>query len=169
MPAKIPVTNGDRFGCLEVIREDGKKYGKPVYLCKCDCGLVSHHLRTHLRYDRVACGNRCAVRPPSNYRHGAAVGPGRDFKGSYRSWLAMRQRCLDPNNKSYKNYGQRGITICERWNQFSNFLEDMGERPDGYTIERREVNGNYEPGNCYWSPAADQTANTRRCLANRRT
>jgi hypothetical protein len=81
----------------------------------------------------------------------------------------MRQRCNDPDSKSYHNYGGRGITICDRWQSFSNFQADMGERPEGYTIERLDVNGNYQPDNCIWADAADQSANRRTSLRYRRT
>lgn len=80
----------------------------------------------------------------------------------------MRQRCLNPANKNYKDYGGRGITVCERWNSFENFLLDMGEKPEGYSIERKDNNGNYEPDNCEWIPRGDQNKNTRRSLKNRK-
>ena len=73
----------------------------------------------------------------------------------------MRTRCLNPNVKEFKHYGGRGIKICERWNYFENFLADMGPRPEGYSIERLNVNGNYEPDNCVWIPLADQVKNRR--------
>lgn len=74
----------------------------------------------------------------------------------------MRARCLNKNNKKYPIYGGRGITICERWNEFNNFMLDMGRKPDPkFTIEREDVNGNYEPTNCYWISRADQGRNKR--------
>jgi hypothetical protein len=74
----------------------------------------------------------------------------------------MIWRCDNPNGASWKYYGQRGITVCERWREFKNFLADMGERPSGKTIDRYpNKNGNYEPGNCRWATAKEQRANRR--------
>lgn len=84
------------------------------------------------------------------------------FKSEYQSWMNMRERCNNPNNKKYPIYGARGITVCERWNEFKNFMLDMGRKPDPkFTIEREDVNGNYEPGNCKWISRKDQGRNKR--------
>jgi hypothetical protein len=80
---------------------------------------------------------------------------------TYQTWHAMRQRCLDPMASNYKWFGARGITICERWSEFGVFLMDMGERPPGMTLDRIDVNGNYEPGNCRWADMGTQQRNKR--------
>ena len=76
----------------------------------------------------------------------------------------MKQRCFNKNHPSYKNYGGRGIMICERWMVFENFLEDMGERPEGMTLDRIDNDGNYELGNCRWATHFDQQINSRNCI-----
>lgn len=78
---------------------------------------------------------------------------------TYASWKSMRQRCSNPMSPDFKNYGARGISVCERWDDFANFLADMGERPDEKTLERRNNDGNYEPGNCLWEGRLAQARN----------
>jgi hypothetical protein len=81
---------------------------------------------------------------------------------TYNTWEHMLARCRNPNNKRWKRYGGRGITVCERWLTFENFLADMGEKPPGLTIERKDNDGNYEPGNCKWATTTDQNRNSSR-------
>lgn len=77
------------------------------------------------------------------------------------AWRDMRSRCHNPNVKQHKDWGGRGIAVCERWNEFANFLSDMGEKPAGMTLERRDVDKGYDPGNCCWATRKEQARNQR--------
>jgi hypothetical protein len=79
--------------------------------------------------------------------------------GAYSSWAAMKSRCSNPKNVGYSRYGGIGVTVCERWQNFENFLSDMGPRPPGHTIDRIDGSGNYEPGNCRWASRQRQSEN----------
>lgn len=81
----------------------------------------------------------------------------------YRAWVKLRSRCLSPSDPSFHNYGGRGIKVCERWNDYSNFLADMGRKPSPrLSIDRINNDGDYEPSNCRWAPSSVQNSNTRR-------
>ena len=96
-------------------------------------------------------------------KHGHTPGNGKLCKRSrtYASWTMMKQRCYNKNNVSFPRYGGSGVTVCERWEQFINFLADMGERPAGKTLDRIDRTGDYEPGNCRWATPKEQAANRK--------
>lgn len=91
------------------------------------------------------------------HTHGHTTG---GFSPTYHSWSSMIQRCTNPKRRAYPRYGGRGIMVCDRWMVFENFLEDMGERPAGLTLERVDNDGNYEPGNCIWATRRTQNRNS---------
>lgn len=94
----------------------------------------------------------------SNFKHGHAS---KNRTSTYTVWKSMRQRCLNPKNAAWPSYGGRGISICERWNSFPNFLSDMGVRPPGLTLERKDNGSGYEPDNCKWATRSEQGRNKR--------
>ena len=97
------------------------------------------------------------IRLRSYEQHGMSDSP------TYHSWLSMKQRCTNPNDIGYANYGGRGIKVCDRWlHSFVNFYADMGLRPEGMTLDRKDNDGDYEPDNCKWSTLVEQAANQRR-------
>lgn len=148
----------NRLTVLERI-EGRTNGGHAQWRCLCDCGAEVIVRSTKL-LSGIAKSCGCLRSADSMIRHRlrqeAAIGTRHGHAGdsehtrAYSSWLNMRARCTNPNQKDYQRYGGRGITVCERWSVFQNFLNDMGEPPDGYTIERKDRNGNYEPSNCHW-------------------
>jgi hypothetical protein len=163
MPKFRDIT-GQRFGRLVAIKVVSKtRRAAPridtKWLCQCDCGQQHITGLTSLRTGSTSsCG--CLAAEGNNATHGAARNG--KLTPEYMSWKGMRARCQYKKHKDYKSYGGRGITVCERWSKFENFLADMGERPPGYSIERIDVNGHYEPANCTWIPMSDQPKTRRR-------
>jgi hypothetical protein len=101
-------------------------------------------------------GSTESIRPLKHIvRHGLRFHP------MYTLWNNMRQRCSNSKNKDYSRYGAQGVMVCKRWNNFANFLEDMGEKPEGQSLDRIDNKGNYTPENCRWATYAQQTHNSR--------
>lgn len=153
---------GQKFGRLTVIKRAGSTAAKKkLWLCLCDCGNERRVPAGDLRSGKsVSCG--CFSREKVallKFRHGQARA-GNETR-EYQSWKHMISRCFKKNNKNFKHYGGRGITVCDRWLAFENFYADMGEMPDGFSIERVNVNGNYEPSNCKWILKNRQATNRR--------
>lgn len=134
---------------------------RPTLNVKCDCGTVrSVSVATLKNGESKSCG--CLHKEIQAARFGAyATTHALTGTGAWNSWTAMKSRCTNPKNKAFKHYGGRGIQFCERWGSFKNFLTDMGDRPEGKTLDRKDVNGNYTPSNCKWSTQSEQCINRR--------
>lgn len=148
---------GTIVGRLTVIEFVGSQKGHAMWRCKCSCGTEKICAASNLvRKHTLSCG--CHKRDALT-KHGECKVSGKS--PTYRSWASMVSRCTDPNVKEYKNYGGRGIRVCERWQDFRNFKADMGARPPKTTLERKDTNGNYTPDNCCWADWHTQGNNRR--------
>ena len=165
MGKKLNLTN-KKFGRLTAIENTGKRgsNNRFIWLCKCECGKYKEvNSKDLLRKHTKSCGclnnEKRTQTGKSTKTHGHTCD--RKQTLTYNSWMSMKYRCLNPKQKGYEYWGGRGITICERWMKFENFLEDMGERPEGMTLDRIDNDGNYEHSNCKWSTLKEQNNNRR--------
>lgn len=152
---------GKRFGKLLVLEKAYSKNGV-YWVCQCDCGQTKVTKTSRLNSGKaVSCG--CLLRESRERFRKERFIHGKSKHELFTVWVDMRRRCRDIKNKSYKDYGARGIKVCARWeNSFSAFLEDMGERPCGkLTIERKDNNLGYNPLNCVWASRMEQNRNSK--------
>lgn len=167
MTRKAVDMTGERYGKLICVAPLGSTNTGMRWECKCDCGNITTVVRGNLLTgSTTSCGCvRLELIKNNQYtlKHGRTKrinGKKVNRNGTYSTWEAMHNRCNNPNSDWYHRYGGRGIKICERWDDFKNFLEDMGERPEGKTIDRYpNKDGNYEPQNCRWATAKEQALN----------
>ena len=169
---KIELELGSRYGNLTIVKEVEPAYNSKMEIirrveCNCDCGNNAIVRLLNLRYGNTkSCG--CGQRKISSLTMSKTLlKHGRNKKGNtkpeYVSWQSMKQRCYNTNKDNFSNYGGRGIKVCDRWkDSFINFFTDMGERPEGYTLDRINNDGNYELSNCRWATYKEQRNNQRK-------
>ena len=157
---------GKRYNKMTIVNyaRTDSNYQK-YFLCKCDCGNTKECRLSSLKYGSTkSCGciqvehaKGLAKRVLTKHGHASHS----DRSRTYRIWISMKGR-VKKNYTESKYYYERGIKVCERWKYFVNFLEDMGECPnDNYSIDRIDVNGDYEPSNCRWATSVEQNYNKR--------
>ena len=157
---------GKIFERWAVVRRDGSDVrGRAAWLCLCACGEQRTVSGSNLIGGiSKSCGCLKSERTKARkttHGHTKRSGTKRLTSKAFGVWSSMRQRCTNPNNDHYQYYGARGISVCKRWENFENFLADMGEPPPKLTLERKNNDGNYEPGNCRWATYLEQAANKR--------
>lgn len=154
---------GHRYGRLTAVQlvKCGPRL-RVFWMCQCTCGKTCVVNATQLRLGRTqSCG---CLRDEKTRSRSTTHGESLPWRRSreYQSWVDMKKRCSCSHRAEWKNYGGRGIQVCERWQRFENFLADMGRCPPGLTLDRINNDGGYEPGNCRWTTRTEQNVNRRR-------
>lgn len=144
---------GKRFGLLTAEKYIGSSGGRRIWKCECICGGSAEASASNLTTgNSSSCG--CKLKN-SVTKHG------KSFHPLYKTWIGMWQRCTNINNKDYENYGGRGISVCAAWIDIDIFISDVGERPEGATLDREDNDKDYGPNNCRWSTRVEQVRNRR--------
>lgn len=171
LPCHVFDLRGQRFGKLVVLSFAGISRTRSTWLCVCDCGrqkVIS--AGTLKRGNTRSCGclrqyggSESCIKHGHARRHGKGE-PAGSGTVEYLTWRRMKRRCYNEREHNYRHYGGRGISVCDRWrNSFENFLADMGQRPSSrHSLDRIDVDGNYEPSNCRWATHLEQARNKRK-------
>ena len=152
---------GMKFTRLTVIsRAANSKAGQTCWNCRCDCGneVVVQGAALKDGHSKSCGCIKIEQTIAMNTKHGHTA---KGISPTYHSWTAMISRCTDANDAGFPAYGGRGIAVCPEWRDFRNFLRDMGEKPDRMSLDRVDVDGDYEPSNCRWATATEQARNKR--------
>lgn len=154
--ARDGIKVGDKFGFWTVVGSSPNQKRKS---CKCACGAIREVTSQNLKTGKSkSCGcQTIALKVAKQTKHGACG------TAAYRRWDSMLQRCNNNKNEHYRNYGARGIKVCDRWHNFANFLEDMGQPPKGGSLERVNNDAGYSKENCIWTDRKTQQRNRRVC------
>lgn len=164
----MKVQLGDVFGNLTVISEIvivQESRPRVKVRVRCVCGsermIRTEHLTGTKTSNCKSCGMKKAWQTQESFKSHKNITHGQTNSPTHISWMSMKRRCYFKDSNGYKNYGGRGITVCERWMSFENFLADMGNRPEGMTLDRIDPDKNYMPENCRWQTTRQQGYNKR--------